>query len=307
MKVPPLSLLLIASTIFARSGNASWGSYQNRPLSLQDMIPPDGRRFSLIHEFNYLDQNGRLWPSPQGLITDGASIPMPFWSVIGGPFEGLYREAAIVHDAGCCAQMAKWEDVHHMFYNAMRCSGVGWVKAKTMFFAVWAGGPRWTKLNTEMPAKCLTHRAIDSTLQSTLMQVIKSRTLSASETKAVARPFFTTKAMTGADAAALVAQLKQRNLNADESYIISLSVIQSAHISDADVKVSEAWVEKENPSLEAIERRAEQLRNKSGVLPWTHGLDEIIKRQSNVSGSARPVPTGADFFADVPALSRESL
>jgi len=31
-----------------------------------------------------------------------------------------------------------------MFYDAMRCSGVGLFKAKVMFYAVYRFGPRWT-------------------------------------------------------------------------------------------------------------------------------------------------------------------
>src|ERR1700686_2385424 len=146
--------LTLCSNALSAPTPAQWGSYPNRPLELRDLVPPDGRRFSLIHDFNYVDQTGRLWAAPADLITDGASIPMPFWSVIGGPFEGLYREAAIVHDAGCCAKMQPWQDVDHMFYNAMRCSGVGWLQAKVMFYAVWAGGPRWTTANPTMPREC---------------------------------------------------------------------------------------------------------------------------------------------------------
>src|ERR1051326_8039238 len=86
-----------------------WGSYLNRPVTLQDIVPPDGRRFSLPHDFTYVDPTGRRWEAPTGLITDGASIPTPFWSVIGGPFEGLFREAAVVHAVACCGQMLPCE------------------------------------------------------------------------------------------------------------------------------------------------------------------------------------------------------
>jgi hypothetical protein len=253
-----------------------WGSYINLPLALQDFVPPDGRRFSLLHEFNYVDQSGRRWEAPTGLITDGASIPMPFWSVVGGPFEGLFREAAVVHDAGCCAQMQPWEDVHHMYYNAMRCSGVEEGKAKTMFLAVWSFGPRWTTLNTSMPAECRIAQpsGIPQTLRlwKTLLRPevatgvvneITQRALTVPEARAVARPFFTKGPMTDAEALAFVGKLKQREITPAEREAIALSVTQSELISDADVKAAEQWIAKENPSLEAIKSHAEEIRKRT--------------------------------------------
>lgn len=254
-----------------------WGSYLNRPVRLQDFVPPDGRRFSLSSDFTYVDPSGRRWEAPMGLVTDGASIPTPFWSVIGGPFEGLFREAAVVHDAACCAQMQPWEDVHHMFYDAMRCSGVSEAKAKTMFWAVWSFGPRWTHLNTSMPAECKlaqpsgTPQALRSwktlvrpEIATGVLNEINQRTLTVQEARAVARPFFTQKPMSDADALQFVDKLKrQGEITPAEQQAISLSVTQSELISDEDVKATQQWIEKENPSLEAIESHAEQLRKRT--------------------------------------------
>jgi hypothetical protein len=275
MKLFLIVALMFSSGSLLAQSPARWGSYSNRPLALQDLVPPDGRRFSLLHDFNYIDQNKRVWAAPTRLIVDGASIPMPFWSVIGGPFEGLYREASIVHDAGCCAEMQPWKDVHHMFYNAMRSSGVGWAKAKTMFLAVWAFGPRWTHLNTSMPATCkIAQRSgtppppsswenLSSDVATGVLGEINKRKLTLSEARAVARPFFTRGPMIDADAAEFVTKLKERSdVTAAERQVIALSVMQSELISEGEVKQAEQWIEKEDPSLETIESRAEEMRNK---------------------------------------------
>lgn len=275
MKMFLIVALMFSSRALLAEPPAQWGSYPNRPFAVQDLVPPDGRRLSLLRDFNYVDQKKRMWEAPTGLIVDGASIPMPFWSVIGGPFEGLYREASIVHDAGCCAQTQPWKDVHHMFYNAMRCSGVGWAKAKTMFFAVWAFGPRWPQLNTSMPAKCKIAQAsgtpsasglsknLRSDLASGLLREINGRQLTLPEARAVARPFFTRGPMTDADATEFVTKLKARtDVAPAEREVIALSVMQSELISDKEVKGAEQWIEKEDPSLETIESRAEELRNR---------------------------------------------
>ena len=252
----------------------NWGSYPNRPLRLRDVVPPDGRRFVLESDFAYEDNNGRTWLAPTDLLTDGATIPSLFWSVIGGPWDGLYREAAVVHDAFCCAQTARWQDVHRMFYQAMRCSGVGKVQAKTMFYAVWLGGPRWTKLNSTMPAACKDvpqparpsriARQYPSIIQPGIVQAlwakIYSRDLTIAEARAVARPFFNRASMTDADAIAFVKALRDSRPTPEEMDLVTVSVILSQHFDEQHVAEIEEWVRQENPSLEEIEARAEERR-----------------------------------------------
>lgn len=62
---------------------------------------------------------------------------------MGGPFEGQYRNASVVHDVACVKKSEKWEDVHRMFYYAMRAGGVSETRAALMYAAVYKFGPRW--------------------------------------------------------------------------------------------------------------------------------------------------------------------
>lgn len=98
---------------------------------------------TLLEPFAYADPTGVRWLAPQGSEVNGASIPQPFWSVIGGPFAGRFRNASVVHDVACVEQTAGWRDVHWMFYEACRCGGVAVMKAKLMYYAVFHFGPRW--------------------------------------------------------------------------------------------------------------------------------------------------------------------
>ncbi|MDQ6622172.1 MAG: DUF1353 domain-containing protein, partial [Verrucomicrobiota bacterium] len=66
-----------------------------------------------------------------------------FWSVIGGPFEGKYRKASVLHDVAYDDQNRPWEDVDRMFYTAMRASGVGVLTAKTMYYVLVRHGRHW--------------------------------------------------------------------------------------------------------------------------------------------------------------------
>jgi hypothetical protein len=118
-----------------------WGSYSGSPKT--EWLP-DGRRMRLLERITFSDAiQNRDWVAPQDWIVDGASIPRLFWSVIGGPLEGPYRNASVFHDVAGDQKWEPWKMVHRMFYNAMRCSDVNSLQAKIMYYAVYHFGPRW--------------------------------------------------------------------------------------------------------------------------------------------------------------------
>ena len=117
-----------------------WGFYSGYPETRWD---PDGRTMTLLNEFSYTDPQGVVWTAPAGSKVDGASIPRSLWSFMGGPFEGKYRNASVLHDVSY--EQKKWppQDCDRMFYNAMRCSGVSALEAKTMYYSLLRFGHHW--------------------------------------------------------------------------------------------------------------------------------------------------------------------
>lgn len=103
----------------------------------------DGRLMKLIAPFAYIAPDGLQWDAPAGSIIDGASIPRFAWSIIGGPFEGKYRNASVIHDVACDERLRSWQEVHQTFYTAMLASDVDKITAKIMYAAVYHFGPRW--------------------------------------------------------------------------------------------------------------------------------------------------------------------
>ena len=77
-------------------GATKWGYYNGEPVTRWS---PDGRNMILVTELRYTDPKGEVWVAPAGSVTDGASIPRYLWSLTGGPFEGQYRNASVLHDA----------------------------------------------------------------------------------------------------------------------------------------------------------------------------------------------------------------
>ena len=101
------------------------------------------QRLKTVLDFGFLDADGRHWPVPPGTSVDGASIPKALLSLWGGPWQGEFRKASVVHDYHCAARRADWQSVHRMFYRAMLVSGVSEPHAKLVYAGLYFAGPRW--------------------------------------------------------------------------------------------------------------------------------------------------------------------
>jgi hypothetical protein len=137
------ALIMVAGSLIVLAGLVAAGDFGVFIGKVRAEWDDDGRRMRLLERFIYQDQNGRRWVAPENSTLDGATIPRWLWALIGGPYEGQYRNASVVHDVECQTKTHRWRDVHLMFYNAMRCGGVQSLKAKIMYGAVYHFGPRW--------------------------------------------------------------------------------------------------------------------------------------------------------------------
>ena len=129
--------------------------FVNSPVKLEQQkvnIPSRIASFYPTAErLEFIDLNRRRWIAPQRTLTDGASIPWIFVPIVGSPTSQEFVNAAAVHDAYCGIgnefldeyHSAPWQDVHRMFYDALRVGGTPEHRAKVMFAAVYLGGPRW--------------------------------------------------------------------------------------------------------------------------------------------------------------------
>ena len=129
-------------SVAAQSGlsGTKWGYYNGEPVTKWNS---DGRTMTLLTELRYTDPQGEVWVAPIGSVVDGASIPRYLWSVMGGPFEGKYRNGSVLHDVAYGEHKRPWWDCDRMFYNAMRCSGASAAEAKTMYYALYKFGHHW--------------------------------------------------------------------------------------------------------------------------------------------------------------------
>lgn len=249
---PILTLWLAVAGVCIGQGN--WGSFDPQNVDVT-FLPPPGHNIKLLIDYKYTDPDGKNWFAPKGTISDGATIPQTFWSVTGGPLDGPYRNAAILHDVACCERTSTWQDVAKMFYNAMRCVDVSEFQAKYMYYAVYHFGPKWTQLNSTRPSDCLdTQRQRVSALIATQrFQYVLSQPLTVDDKKAVLRPLIGREPRED-EVQTLFSQSVKSNLNLRNQKAIAESLQNSEKISDAQVHKIADWIQKENPSLETLEK-----------------------------------------------------
>ena len=111
----------------------------------------DGSRWELMEKFIYFigaEDSDEFVRVPKGFITDFASIPRLFWTLIGPP-TGRYGKSAVIHDFLYDTQPVTRKKADLIFYEAMQVLKVPFYKRWLMYHAVrtfaWMPWNRHTK------------------------------------------------------------------------------------------------------------------------------------------------------------------
>ena len=132
----------VTSTIGKFSNNSFKGIVQ-----AEFVLPakPDDnfRDMKLLSAFGFVDPRGVSWDVPAGYVTNGASVPWGLWNIVGGPYDGPYRDAAVIHDYYTDFKTRTWEDTHRMYYEASIARGVSETRAGVMYAGLLVGADRW--------------------------------------------------------------------------------------------------------------------------------------------------------------------
>jgi endonuclease G len=91
----------------------------------------------------FVRRSGEIIAAHAGLEFDGASIPPLFWLLLGSPFTGKYRKAAVIHDTLCYLRDRSSAEAHFVFFECARALGVGRFRAWCMYKALMIGGSKW--------------------------------------------------------------------------------------------------------------------------------------------------------------------
>ncbi|TPI27329.1 DUF1353 domain-containing protein [Mesorhizobium sp. B3-1-9] len=178
---------------------------------------PDRPQFKLNRPFVYRDPNGLEWTVPAGEVTDGASIPRFAWSLVGGPFDGPYLDAAIIHDYYCCTKSREYYSTHHAFWMGMRAAGVSDTMAYIMWSAVRFGGPAFWSVDPSAvaPVPCRTDNVAAKSLYE--MSDERTRAIAIGKFAGMARTLKTSggKVLDVVDGKAILAQTDEAERHLD--------------------------------------------------------------------------------------------
>ena len=99
----------------------------------------DGDHWFLTEALAYdVFDTGMVVIVPRGFVTDFASVPRPFWSLL--PRWGKYGPPAVVHDFLYWDQGCSREQADRIMMLAMKESGVGWFRTGLIHAALRVGG-----------------------------------------------------------------------------------------------------------------------------------------------------------------------
>ena len=93
-------------------------------------------QFRTLTELTYTTLEGVSITVPRDFITDGASIPKACWSIIGSPFTGKYKRAAMIHDWLYHTLVTTRIYADRVFLEIMKERGVSLWKRLSMYRAV---------------------------------------------------------------------------------------------------------------------------------------------------------------------------
>jgi len=107
----------------------------------------DGRRRKLIKDYTY-ENDKYIITIKKGFITDGASIPKTFWSVLSSPFYGPIVFGAMIHDGLYTKMAIPRKECDKLLKEMILEKGYNRVKANLVYGAVRLFGYNHWKENT---------------------------------------------------------------------------------------------------------------------------------------------------------------
>jgi hypothetical protein len=110
----------------------------------------DNGSWELQDNFSYEDDYIQV-TIKSNFITDGASIPKVFWSVVGNPLENDLLKPAIIHDGLYTLMQLKRLECDKLFKDMLLFNGTSKMKAYFIYYAVRLfGGAYWKKDTSSM-------------------------------------------------------------------------------------------------------------------------------------------------------------
>ena len=97
----------------------------------------------VVEDFGFRQAKGKVWKVRRGEVFDGKGMPPLLGDLLGSPFEGSFRNAAMVYESATQRRTENWDEAQRMFFEAAVAEGVAQRDAKVMYLLLAIQGSRW--------------------------------------------------------------------------------------------------------------------------------------------------------------------
>ena len=142
-----VSTLAITGAFVTGTNGAEQGGFEGRVVveRLDEGFVPSLR---VVEDFGFRQANGKVWKVRRGEVFDGQGMPPQLCDLAGSPYEGNFRNAAMVYESATQRRTEKWDEAQRMFFEAAVAEGVALRDAKAMYLLLAVQGSRWEVLGS---------------------------------------------------------------------------------------------------------------------------------------------------------------
>ena len=137
-----VSTLAITGAFVTGANGAEQGGFEGRVVieRLDEGFVPSMR---VVEDFGFRQAKGKVWKVRRGEVFDGKGMPPLLCDLLGSPYEGSFRNAAMVYESATQRMTEKWDEAQRMFFEAAVAEGVAVRDAKVMYLLLAVQGSRW--------------------------------------------------------------------------------------------------------------------------------------------------------------------
>ena len=97
----------------------------------------------VVEDFGFRQAKGKFWKVGRGEVFEGKGMPPLLCDLLGSPYEGSFRDAAMVYESATQRRTETWDEAQRMFFEAAVAEGVAPRDAKMMYLLLAIQGSRW--------------------------------------------------------------------------------------------------------------------------------------------------------------------
>ncbi len=137
-----VSTLAITGVSVTGAHGAEQGEFEGRVVVewLDEAFVPSLRA---VEDFGFRQAKGKFWKVSRGEAFDGKGWPPLLSDLVGSPYEGSFRNSALVYESATQRRTEKWDEAQRMFFEASVVEGVALQDAKVMYLLLAIQGSRW--------------------------------------------------------------------------------------------------------------------------------------------------------------------